>query len=121
MNNARKIACPPGYMVRVTHIHDPEELAFLAMDDWEGGLLNPPRYVTLAELFRKTDDGNYEKLSEAMARCSPRDTPCRKRGYLIAHNRVLLKYFGKRQRHVNVPEIPTIPEEEMSNGVGLYI
>lgn len=111
MDKCKKLHCPKGFKVRVVHIHRPEDLEFLAMDGHRGDTLPPPRYFTVAELFRTNDDGSFTKVDEAIARCSPRDTPNRKRGYLIAHNRVLVNYFGKQIKH----------NKEINDGLGQLI
>lgn len=113
MDKSRKFPCPEGFRVRVHHSHDPEDLEFLALDAANGETLPPPRYFTTAELFRVNDDGTLLKVDEAIARCSPRDTPSRKRGFLIAYNRVLTQYFGKQIKRNKTLEI--------NNGLGQLI
>src|SRR5574343_541025 len=124
MDKSIMIPCPKGFRVYITHIHDPEDLEFMASETHSGEYLAPPRYVTHAELFRldPTTGRPLDKVAEAQARCSPRDVPCRKRGFLIAHNRVLIEFFGKalKKELVSKPSIPSIPEEQ-NDGVGLYI
>lgn len=110
MDNSRKIPCPEGFKIRVHHVHEPEELEFLAIDGAKGEAEPPPRYFTVAELFRVQPNGAMDKVDEAVARCSPRDVPNRRRGYLIAHNRVLVHYFGKA--------IKNNRNLEINNGLG---
>lgn len=92
MNNLTFFPIPDGYRIRFQHLDEKDGLEFFADEGRK-----PPRYITFADLYRKTneDPPNWVKVEEAQARCSHRDTPTKFLGRLISQNRVLIKYFGR--------------------------
>mgnify|MGYP000164866529 CR=1 FL=1 len=86
-------ALPATVRLQVSHIHDGnstyEERGFC-------------EYLTLAKVL---DRETNEVLATAEARCNPNDSPNRKRGYLIATERVKKKFLtAKLPSYFNSPE-----------------
>ena len=75
---------PTGMKVKIYHTHDPKVLRFLSISK------RPPRYLTEATLV---DTATNTMVAMAFAWCSPKDTPSRKLGRAIAHNRCITNYM----------------------------
>lgn len=76
---------PMGCFVKIEHLHDPRDLAN-CRDTRRG---QSPRYVTYARLY---EEGASAPSVTAAAFCSHKDTPSRKMGRAIAHNRAVSYY-----------------------------
>jgi hypothetical protein len=72
---------PEGYKVRIEHFFKPEDLECQCLSHTK----KAPRYYTVSGLF----DSKGNLVSLGYAACSPRDTPSRKVGRAIAHNRAV--------------------------------
>lgn len=83
MNSIPLLPVPDGYFVRINHYTQPNELIGLC----QSTTAKPPRYATMASVYGPGD----QFVCEAWAFCSPKDSPSRKRGRAIAHNRAVTK------------------------------
>lgn len=94
------LAIPEGYRMRIKHyyeipiprqIHSASNLS--SMHEEEG----PKKlYATSATL----EDPNGNLICEAEAIVNPKDTPIKKLGRAIAHNRCMIKYKAEQQAAV---------------------
>lgn len=78
---------PEGLKVKIFHVHTNEIKQALDFVGVKGK--KRPRYYTFARLI---DRETQEVLAEGDALCSYKDTPSRKLGRAIAHNRALKAY-----------------------------
>lgn len=86
---------PDGLKVKIYHTPTSEVQAALDFMGVKGR--KRPRYYTFARVI---DRDTQEVLAEGDALCSYKDTPSRKLGRAIAHNRAL-KALAKGIEHVN--------------------
>ena len=82
------IPVPEGYKVLVQHTFDAATLSLLARTK-----RTAPKYCTYACVIEKVTG---DICCEALSICSHRDTPSRKLGRAIAHNRVM-KVFNEQR------------------------
>ncbi len=96
MKKVTLLPVPDGHKVKIIHVHDKNGLREMALSNPK----KPPRYVTYAMLL----DNEGMMVDIAIAACSPRDTPSRKLGRAIAHNR-LLTYYYDSQKESSAPNM----------------
>lgn len=83
---------PDGHKVKIVHVHKQSDLEGLKLENSK----RAPRYVTYAILLDA--DGMVQTISSAA--CSPKDTPSRKMGRAIAHNRAI-KEFSRQAEYAS--------------------
>lgn len=88
MKNIPLLPTPAGCFVKIVHIHDAKGLKAVS----DRRRKQAPRYATYAYIY---EEGDAEPVAVASAFCSHKDTPSRKAGRAIAHNRVV-SWFNRQ-------------------------
>lgn len=83
---------PDGCKMKLYHFHKPEDIAdaiSIAIEEDFPKRKKSPRYLSLAFLLK---EGEPEAVGFGWAICSHKDSPSRKLGRIIAHNRAIHDY-----------------------------